>query len=58
MIEVRNLTKRYGARAAVEDLSFDVRPGRLTGFLGPNGADKSTTMRMIVGFDRPPRGLS
>jgi ABC-2 type transport system ATP-binding protein len=56
MIEVRNLTKRYGDTTAVDDLSFTVRPGLVTGFLGPNGAGKSTTMRMIVGLDRPTRG--
>jgi ABC-2 type transport system ATP-binding protein len=56
MIEARGLTKRYGLTVAVDDLSFDVRPGRVTGFLGPNGAGKSTTMRMILGLDRPTRG--
>ncbi|HET9077348.1 MAG TPA: ATP-binding cassette domain-containing protein [Acidimicrobiales bacterium] len=56
MIEVRNLTKHYGSTVAVDDLSFDVRPGIVTGFLGPNGAGKTTTMRMIVGLDRPDRG--
>jgi ABC-2 type transport system ATP-binding protein len=44
MIEVQNLTKRYGGRLAVDDLSFTVAPGRVTGFLGPNGSGKSTTM--------------
>ena len=58
MIEVRNLTKWYGAAAAVRDLSFVVRPGHVTGFLGPNGAGKSTTMRVIVGLDRPSRGTA
>ena len=56
MIEVRNLTKRYGESTAVDDLSFTVRPGVVTGFLGPNGAGKSTTMRMIVGLDTPTSG--
>jgi len=56
MIQVEALTKRYGAKTAVEDLSFEVRPGMVTGFLGPNGAGKSTTMRMILGLDRPTRG--
>jgi ABC-2 type transport system ATP-binding protein len=56
MIQARGLTKRYGATLAVADLSFDVRPGRVTGFLGPNGAGKSTTMRMILGLDRPTSG--
>ncbi len=53
MIEVRGLTKRYGDKVAVDALTFDVRPGIVTGFLGPNGAGKSTTMRMIVSLDAP-----
>ncbi len=56
MIEVRHLTKRYGSTTAVDDLSFDVRPGRVTGFLGPNGAGKTTTMRVVLGLDRPDAG--
>src|SRR6195952_2977463 len=56
MIEVRGLTKRFGRTLAVDQLSFDVLPGRVTGFLGPNGAGKSTTMRMIVGLDAPTAG--
>jgi ABC-2 type transport system ATP-binding protein len=56
MIEVRDLTKRYGAKLAVDHLSFQVQPGRVTGFLGPNGAGKSTTMRLILGLDRPTSG--
>jgi ABC-2 type transport system ATP-binding protein len=56
MIQARGLVKRYGATVAVEDLSFDVLPGRVTGFLGPNGAGKSTTMRLIVGLDAPTAG--
>ena len=56
MIEVNNLTKRYGGTTAVDDLTFAVRPGVVTGFLGPNGAGKSTTMRMIVGLDNPTSG--
>jgi ABC-2 type transport system ATP-binding protein len=56
MIEAHELTKRYGAKTAVEGLSFVVRPGVVTGFLGPNGAGKSTTMRMIVGLDAPTSG--
>ncbi|MFJ4623393.1 ATP-binding cassette domain-containing protein [Streptomyces sp. NPDC088812] len=55
-IEVRNLTKEYGTRRAVDDLTFDVLPGRVTGFLGPNGAGKSTTMRLVLGLDRPASG--
>ncbi|MFL3870218.1 ATP-binding cassette domain-containing protein [Streptomyces bacillaris] len=56
MIEAVGLTKRYGAKTAVDDLSFQVRPGLVTGFLGPNGSGKSTTMRMILGLDRPTAG--
>ena len=56
MITLRGLTKRYGATLAVDSLSFDVRPGQVTGFLGPNGAGKSTTMRAILGLDRPTSG--
>jgi ABC-2 type transport system ATP-binding protein len=56
MIEVQNLTKRYGEKVAVDGLSFTVQPGTVTGFLGPNGAGKSTTMRMIAGLDQPTAG--
>ncbi|MFC9428678.1 ATP-binding cassette domain-containing protein [Streptomyces sp. NPDC056987] len=56
MIEAVGLTKRYGAKTAVYNLSFQVRPGHVTGFLGPNGSGKSTTMRMILGLDRPTSG--
>jgi ABC-2 type transport system ATP-binding protein len=56
VIEAVGLTKRYGAKIAVNDVSFTVRPGIVTGFLGPNGAGKSTTMRLIVGLDRPTAG--
>jgi ABC-2 type transport system ATP-binding protein len=49
-IEFKNLTKRFGTIVAVNDLSFDVAPGRVTGFLGPNGAGKSTTLRMLLGL--------
>ncbi len=58
MIEVSNLTKRYGDVLAVDDMSFTVEPGIVTGFLGPNGAGKSTTMRMILGLDRPTAGTA
>jgi ABC-2 type transport system ATP-binding protein len=58
MIETRGLTKRYGSTAAVSSLSFDVRPGSVTGFLGPNGSGKSTTMRLIMGLDAPDAGLA
>jgi ATPase subunit of ABC transporter with duplicated ATPase domains len=53
MIEAKNLTKKYGDKTAVDDLTFTVQPGIVTGFLGPNGAGKSTTMRMILGLDAP-----
>jgi len=56
MIDARLLTKRYGDRLAVDDLTFTVQPGVVTGFLGPNGAGKSTTMRMILGLDAPSGG--
>ncbi|WP_366180452.1 ABC transporter ATP-binding protein [Actinomyces timonensis] len=56
MIEARGLTKRYGDKLAVDNISFTVEPGTVTGFLGPNGAGKSTTMRMIVGLDKPTSG--
>ena len=56
MIQVREVTKRYGPTVAVDGLSFEVREGEVTGFLGPNGAGKSTTMRMMVGLDAPTSG--
>jgi len=56
MIKTEHLTKRYGALTAVDDLSFEVRPGEVLGFLGPNGAGKTTTMRMLTGFIAPTSG--
>jgi len=56
VIEAHSLTKRYGAKTAVDGIDFTVRPGIVTGFLGPNGAGKSTTMRMIMGLDHPSSG--
>jgi ABC-2 type transport system ATP-binding protein len=56
MIQARGLVKHYRSTLAVDHLSFDIRPGTVTGFLGPNGAGKSTTMRMIMGLDRPDAG--
>ncbi|MFD7447632.1 ABC transporter ATP-binding protein [Kitasatospora sp. NPDC059827] len=56
MIEIQGLTKEYDGRRVVDELSFEVRPGVVTGFLGPNGAGKSTTMRLILGLDRPTAG--
>ena len=58
MITVEDLTKRYGEKTAVDSLTFEVRPGVVTGFLGPNGAGKSTTMRIIAGLDRPTSGTA
>ena len=56
MISATGLSKRFGSTLAVDGLSFEVRPGVVTGFLGPNGSGKSTTMRMIMGLDAPDRG--
>lgn len=56
MIEVKNLVKKYGSHAAVNDLSFTVETGKVVGFLGPNGAGKSTTMNMITGYIAPTEG--
>ncbi|MBT2403310.1 MULTISPECIES: ABC transporter ATP-binding protein [unclassified Streptomyces] len=57
-IEIRELTKEYGRTRAVDHLTFDVLPGRVTGFLGPNGAGKSTTMRLLLGLDRITSGTA
>ncbi len=56
MIEVKNLTKHFGGKSVVEDISFKVEKGEILGFLGPNGAGKSTTMRMLTGFLTPTEG--
>ena len=56
MIEVKNVTKKYGNTTAVDNISFDVKDGEVVGFLGPNGAGKSTTMNMITGFIEPTEG--
>jgi ABC-2 type transport system ATP-binding protein len=58
MITVEGLTKEYGSTTAVDHLHFEVKPGVVTGFLGPNGSGKSTTMRMIMGLDRPTSGTA
>jgi ABC-2 type transport system ATP-binding protein len=57
-IEIRGLTKRFGSFIAVDDLSFDVEPGRITGFLGPNGAGKTTTLRMLLGLVHATNGTA
>jgi len=56
MIRIQNVTKYYGARLAVDDISFNIKKGETVGFLGPNGAGKTTTMRMLTGFLMPTRG--
>jgi len=56
VIEAKGLSKRYGPKVAVDDLSFEVQPGRVTGFLGPNGSGKSTTMRIMLQLDHPETG--
>jgi ABC-2 type transport system ATP-binding protein len=56
LIEARSLRKKFGSTVAVDDLSFRAEPGRVTGFLGPNGSGKSTTLRMVLGIDRPDSG--
>src|SRR5947209_7355098 len=58
MIDVRELTKDYGDKRAVNRLSFTARPGVVTGFLGANGSGKSTTMRIILGLDAPTSGVA
>ena len=58
MIELAGLTKRYGARVAVDDLTVTIRPGRVTGFLGPNGSGKTTTIRCVLGLARPTSGTA
>ncbi|HET7303302.1 MAG TPA: ABC transporter ATP-binding protein [Segeticoccus sp.] len=57
-VQVAGLTKRFGSFTAVDDLSFDVEPGRITGFLGPNGAGKTTTLRMLLGLVHPTSGTA
>ncbi|MFF3016199.1 ATP-binding cassette domain-containing protein [Streptomyces sp. NPDC057939] len=57
-IEISELTKDYGSHRVVDHLTFDVVPGRVTGFLGPNGAGKSTTMRLLLGLTRPTAGAA
>src|SRR2546423_8421106 len=57
MIEIRNLTKKYGAFTAVDDISLSVSPGEIYGFLGPNGAGKTTTIRILAGLSLPTSGV-
>lgn len=57
MIEIKNVTKRFGSRIAVDSISFEVKKGEIVGFLGPNGAGKTTTMRIITGFFPPNEGI-
>ncbi|WP_342373053.1 ATP-binding cassette domain-containing protein [Propioniciclava soli] len=56
MIEIHGVTKKYGSKTAVDEVSFTAQPGRVTGFLGPNGAGKSSTLRILLGLDRPTAG--
>ena len=56
MIQVENITKRYGTFTAVDKINFEIEEGEIVGFLGPNGAGKSTTMNMITGFIEPSSG--
>lgn len=58
VIEINGVTKKYGAKTAVEDVSFTAAPGRVTGFLGPNGAGKSSTLRILLGLDRATAGTA
>ncbi|MEB4613138.1 ATP-binding cassette domain-containing protein, partial [Leucobacter sp. M11] len=58
MIDIAKVTKQYGHNTAVEGVSFSARPGRVTGFLGPNGAGKSSTLRILLGLDRPTAGTA
>ncbi|TDC03851.1 ATP-binding cassette domain-containing protein [Nonomuraea longispora] len=58
MIEISNVSKKHGQKTAVEGVSFTAKPGRVTGFLGPNGAGKSSTLRILLGLDRPTSGTA
>ena len=58
MIEVSNLTKKYGDRTAIDNLNFKIEKGDVVGLLGPNGAGKSTTMKIITGFMSPTSGIA
>lgn len=50
MVEIKNLTKKYGTKLAVDNISFTIKDGEILGFLGPNGAGKSTTMNILTGY--------
>ena len=56
MLQVKNVTKRYGSFLAVDNISFEIKDNEIIGFLGPNGAGKSTTMNMITGYIEPTKG--
>lgn len=58
MLQISGLSKRHGPRAVLSDVTFDALPGRVTGFLGPNGAGKSSTLRILLGLDRPSAGTA
>lgn len=58
MLQIDNLSKRHGPRAVLSDVTFQALPGRVTGFLGPNGAGKSSTLRVLLGLDRPTAGTA
>jgi ABC-2 type transport system ATP-binding protein len=58
VIEISQLSKRFGSKTAVDDVSFTARPGRVTGFLGPNGAGKSSTLRILLGLDAATSGTA
>ena len=58
MLTIDSLSKRHGSRAVLTDVSFQALPGRVTGFLGPNGAGKSSTLRILLGLDRPAAGVA
>ncbi len=58
MLQFNSLSKRHGSHAALSDVSFQALPGRVTAFLGPNGAGKSSTLRILLGLDRPTTGTA
>ncbi|MBU4347519.1 ATP-binding cassette domain-containing protein, partial [Patescibacteria group bacterium] len=57
MIEIKNLTKKFGANLALDNITFSVKRGEVLGFLGPNGAGKTTTMKIIASFWKPTAGV-